>query len=351
MAQGTIIVTGGAGYIGSHTIVEIMERTSYGVVAVDSHVNSSPATLRRVEAITGRKVPSASIDLCDPQATLEVFRSAGPVAGIIHFAALKSVPESVREPGRYYRNNIDSLLSVLAAAAELGIQRFIFSSSCSVYGNCATLPVDEDTPLGRAESPYAFTKQVGERIVEDHARALPGLRAISLRYFNPVGAHRSGLLGEDPINPPTNLVPLITRAAVGLIPELVVHGGDYATRDGSCLRDYVHVSDIAAAHVNALEHLMRDGAEAGHLVLNLGTGVGVSVLEAIHAFEEATGIRLNHRVGPRREGDVAAIYSATERSSRVLGWKAEHSLRDMMATAWAWEQRLQAERTGAVPTP
>lgn len=345
MADSTIIVTGAAGYIGSHTLIELMERTPFRVLAFDNYSNSSPRTYERIESITGRRVPSVQLDLCDREATLRAVGEAGDVKGIIHFAAFKSVPESVREPGRYYRNNIDSLLNVLEAAALHRVPNFIFSSSCSVYGNLAELPVREDSPLGRPESPYAHTKQVGEGIVEAHARVMPGLNAISLRYFNPVGAHRSGLLGEDPINAPTNLVPVIMRAAVGRLPEVVVHGGDYDTRDGSCIRDYVHVSDIAAAHVKALEHSMREPLQPNHAILNLGTGHGVSVLEAIAAFESVTGQRLNYRMGPRRAGDVAAIYTDTRRTEATLGWKAEHSLQEMMATAWAWEQHLLQEAT------
>lgn len=343
MALDTVIVTGGAGYIGSHTLIELMERTPYRVVAMDNHVNSSPRAYERVESIIGREVPAMRVDLCDREAALRAIASIGGVVGIIHFAAFKSVPESVSDPGLYYRNNIGSLLNVLEAVRECKVPRFIFSSSCSVFGNIAALPVSEDSPLGEPESPYAHTKQVGERIVAAHMRVMPGTRAISLRYFNPVGAHISGRLGEDPINPPTNLVPVITRTAIGRLPEVVVHGGDYSTRDGSCIRDYVHVSDIASAHVKALDYAGSREA-AGHSIFNLGTGAGVSVLEAIHAFEEVTGQRLNYRIGPRREGDVAAIYSDTSKAARLLDWQAERGLKEMMASAWAWERHLRDER-------
>lgn len=346
MADSTIIVTGGAGYIGSHTIIELMQRTPFDVVSLDDFSNSSPRTYERIKSITGRTVRSIEVDLCDREAALRAIGEAGKVQGIIHFAALKSVPESVREPGRYYRNNIDSLLNVLEAAGARQVPHFIFSSSCSVYGNLAELPVREDSPLGAPESPYAHTKQVGERIVQAHADVMPAMNAISLRYFNPVGAHRSGLLGEDPINPPTNLVPVIMRAAVGRLSEVVVHGSDYDTRDGSCIRDYVHVSDIAHAHVQALAYSMRGALKPNHAIFNLGTGQGVSVLEAIAAFEAVTQQRLNYRLGPRRAGDVAAIYTDTRRTEEALGWKAEHSLSEMMATAWAWEQHLLQEAQG-----
>ncbi|MFN3874362.1 MAG: UDP-glucose 4-epimerase GalE [Flavobacteriales bacterium] len=344
MADRTIIVTGGAGYIGSHTLVELMQRLPYPVLALDSYANSSPRTYARVERITGKPVRAMQVDLCDREATLRAFADAGPVLGIIHFAAFKSVPESVRKPGLYYRNNIVSLLNVLEAAAIHEVPHFIFSSSCSVYGIIGQLPVSESTPLGEAVSPYAHTKQVGERIVESHARVMPAMNAISLRYFNPAGAHRSGLLGEDPINEPSNLVPVITRTAIGLMPEVVVHGTDYSTRDGSCIRDYVHVSDIAAAHVKALEHSMRGPMAPNHAIFNLGTGQGVSVLEAIRAFESVSGRPLPHRYGPRRSGDVPSIYTDTRHAEQVLGWKAERGLGEVMASAWAWEQHLQQER-------
>ena len=345
MALDTIIVTGGAGYIGSHTLIELMERTPFQVISIDNFSNSSARAYERMESITGRSVRALYVDLCDREATSRAIASVGAVSGIIHFAAFKSVPESMSDPGLYYRNNIGSLLNVLEAARSHAVPRFIFSSSCSVFGNIASLPVSEDSPLGEPESPYAHTKQVGERIVAAHARVMPGMNAISLRYFNPVGAHSSGRLGEDPINPPTNLVPVITRTAIGRMPEVVVHGSDYDTRDGSCVRDYVHVSDIAAAHVKALEHASGRMA-SNHEIFNLGTGSGVSVLGAIHAFEAVTGPRLHYRIGPRRAGDVAAIYSDTRRAHDVLGWKAERGLEDMMASAWAWERHLREERNG-----
>jgi UDP-glucose 4-epimerase len=335
-----IIVTGGAGYIGSHTIVALLERTGHEVLSIDNFSNASPATFDRIERITGVRVPNAAIDLCDREAVMQTMGDGSDVLGIIHFAAFKSVPESVRFPHRYHHNNINSLLNMLHAAEACGIPNFIFSSSCSVYGNIASLPVREDTPLGHAESPYAYTKQVGERIVDDITRAAEGLRAISLRYFNPVGAHASGTLGEDPLNPPTSLVPVITRTAIGRNPVVTVHGTDYGTRDGSCIRDYVHVSDIANAHVLALRHAAEGRMAGVHELFNLGTGTGVSVLEAIHAFQEVSGSTLNFVLGPRRAGDVEAIYSDTTRSRTVLGWEAEHDLHNMLRTAWLWEQHL-----------
>lgn len=334
-------MTGGAGYIGSHTIVELLASRDVDVVSIDNLSNSDGSAFRRIERITGRQVRNHAIDLCDDAALERVLAQEAPFTGVIHFAAFKSVPESMADPHKYYRNNVLSLLNILEAAVQHLIGNFIFSSSCSVYGNIERMPVSEKTPLGRAESPYAHTKQVGERIVEEYARAHAALNAISLRYFNPVGAHASGLLGEDPINPASSLVPVITRTAIGKMREVTVFGTDYATRDGSCIRDYVHVSDIAAAHVLALARA--DRGPGGVEVFNLGTGSGVSVLEAIAAFEEVSGTRLPHRLGPRRAGDVEAIWSDTALSARELGWTARRDLRTMMETAWKWERHRASE--------
>lgn len=336
--QRSILVTGGAGYIGSHTIIELLARWPGEVISLDHFGNSSPAVFDRIERITGRRVRNHAVDLCDRNALDHVLAAEPGIAGVIHFAAYKSVPESVADPHKYYHNNIASLVNILQACTARGIHRFIFSSSCSVYGNIDTLPVGEGTVLGYAESPYAYTKQIGERIVADHVRIDPGMNAISLRYFNPAGAHASGLNGEDPINPPSSLVPVITRTASGRIPQMAVHGTDYATRDGSCIRDYVHVSDIADAHIAALERTFSGVMEDHHEIINLGTGSGVSVLEAIAAFEEVSGVALNYRLGPRRTGDVGAIWSDTSRSRALLGWEAKRDLREMMRSAWAWEQ-------------
>lgn len=341
MGTDRILVTGGAGYIGSHTIVELLASAGTEVVSVDDLSNSDGSAFRRIELITGRRVRNHAINLCDGEALEAMIAKEGPFTGVIHFAAFKSVPESMAHPHKYYHNNILSLLNVLEAVLKNRIGRFIFSSSCSVYGNIERMPVSETTPLCRAESPYAHTKQVGERIVEEYARAHSSLSAISLRYFNPVGAHVSGLLGEDPINPASSLVPVITRTAIGKLPETTVFGTDYATRDGSCIRDYVHVSDIASAHVMALERAARN--HGGVEVFNLGSGTGVSVLEAIAAFEEVSGLQLPHRLGPRRAGDVEAIWSDTTISERDLGWTAKRDLRAMMETAWKWERNLAAE--------
>jgi UDP-glucose 4-epimerase len=341
-----VLVTGGAGYIGSHTIIELIERMDCDVVSVDNFANSDRATFDRIERITGRRVFNHEVDLCDQAAVDHLFEKEAGITGVIHFAAFKSVPESVSDPYKYYHNNIASLLSVLQACLRHRVHRFIFSSSCSVYGNIDQLPVSEDTPMSPAESPYGFTKQIGERILQDYARGHRDLRLIALRYFNPVGAHHSGLIGEAPINPPSSLVPVITMTAIGKRSEVVVHGNDYGTRDGTCIRDYVHVSDIAAAHVAALALASSDKMNGPLATFNLGTGDGVSVLEAIAAFESASGVELNHRIGPRREGDVEAIYSDTTMAETELQWKAERGLHEMMRSAWVWEQNSSAEQAG-----
>lgn len=335
---GSILVTGGAGYIGSHTIIELLAHWRGEVVSVDHFGNSQPAVFDRVERITGKRVRNHQVDLCDPVALDRMLDAEPDIQGVIHFAAYKSVPESVAEPLKYYHNNIASLVNMLRACKHRRIERFIFSSSCSVYGNQTSMPVREDGALGYAESPYAYTKQIGERIVADHVRSQPGLRAISLRYFNPAGAHSSGLNGEDPAEAPSSLVPVITRTASGRSKVMNVHGTDYPTRDGSCIRDYVHVSDIADAHVAALDRTMSGSMDSAHEIINLGTGNGVSVLEAIAAFERVSGASLNYHLGPRRDGDVAAVWSDTTRSERLLGWKARRSLDEMMRSAWVWEQ-------------
>ncbi|MBL7951201.1 MAG: UDP-glucose 4-epimerase GalE [Flavobacteriales bacterium] len=339
-----ILVTGGAGYIGSHTIIELLTHWKGEVVSVDHFGNSDPKVFDRIERITGQRVRNHAVDLCDAGAVAALFAAERHVKGVIHFAAYKSVPESIAHPAKYYHNNIASLLNILQASSAAGVQEFIFSSSCSVYGNIDSLPVHEGTALRHAESPYAYTKQIGERIVDDHVRTHVGMRAISLRYFNPAGAHSSGLNGEDPINPPSSLVPVITRTASGRIEVMHVHGTDYPTRDGSCIRDYVHVSDIADAHIAALRRAASGSMVGTHEIINLGTGNGVSVLEAIAAFEAVSGRRLNYERGPRRDGDVVAVYSDTTRSKALLGWEARRDLGEMMRTAWAWEQHLANEQ-------
>jgi UDP-glucose 4-epimerase len=336
----TVIVTGGAGYIGSHTIIELLEKTNFHVVSVDNYSNSTPDTYQRIKQIVKRDFEIVQLDLCEKDKVFSLFEKYNNIVGIIHFAAFKSVPESVANPYKYYYNNINSQLNVLEACLKFGVYNFIFSSSCSVYGNIDKLPVSETTPLNKAESPYAFTKQVGEQILKDYCKAFPSLQCIALRYFNPVGAHISGLIGEFPINKPTNIVPVITQTAIGILSEMTVFGIDYNTRDGSCIRDYVHVSDIAFAHVQALNYLIDKKQESNFTIFNLGTGKGVTVLEAIAAFEKVSGKKLNYKIGPRRAGDVAAIYSDCSFTENKLGWKAKYNLEQMMQSAWLWQLNL-----------
>lgn len=342
--KNTILVTGGAGFIGSHTIIELLGTTDYNIVSVDNFSNSTSDTFDRIERITGKKIKNYPIDLCDLNSTKDLFRKEETISGIIHFAAFKAVGESVENPHKYYHNNINSLLNVLECCKEFNVTNFIFSSSCSVYGNISDLPVDESTPLGKAESPYAYTKQAGEEILKDYARAFPALKIVALRYFNPVGAHTSGLIGESPINKPSNLVPVITNTAIGKIPQMSVHGKDYPTRDGTCIRDYIHVTDIAIAHIKAFGYILEKKQKGNFSIFNLGTGQGVSVLEAINAFEKVSGQKLNYVLGPKRPGDVVAIYSDTSMSEKELGWKTKFSLEDMMETAWKWELTQKNER-------
>lgn len=343
MSEPVILVTGGAGYIGSHTIVALLEMTGYKVVSADNYSNSSAKTYERIRTITGKSIEYTEADLSERSQVEMVFEKFPDITGIIHFAAYKSVPESVNNPLMYYRNNLDSLIHLLETGSKKGLQHFIFSSSCSVYGNISSLPVNELTPVQNPESPYGYTKTAGERILSDFA-AVTGnkVKTVALRYFNPVGAHPSGKLGELPTQRPNNLVPVITQNAIGRNKEMQVFGNDYPTRDGTCIRDYVHVSDIAEAHVKALRHLLENATAPVYDIFNLGTGEGVTVLEAIHAFEAVSGKKLNYRISARRPGDVAAIYSDSEKAAKLLNWKAERSLSEMMESAWKWEQEFAA---------
>lgn len=339
----TILITGGAGYIGSHTIVSLIEKMQCRIISADNYSNSSAATYARIETISGRKIEFIEADLSKAEEVENVFAAYPEIEGVIHFAAYKSVPESVQKPLLYYRNNINSLINVLEAGSRYGVKHFIFSSSCSVYGNIASLPVNEETPAGKLESPYAFTKASGEKILEDFLLSNAKMKGISLRYFNPVGAHASGKLGELPNQRPNNLVPVITQTAIGKISSMQVFGGDYDTRDGTCIRDYVHVSDIAEAHVKALEYLMQNTSAPVYDVLNLGSGQGVTVLEAISSFEKISGKKLNYEIAPRRAGDVAAIYSDSSKAVKLLNWETHRSLDEMMSSAWKWELFLAGE--------
>ena len=334
-----VLVTGGCGYIGSHTIVDLINN-GFDVVSVDSNIRSSTQLLEGVEKITGKKIRNYKVDLCNLEDTHAVFHENRDIVGVIHFAALKTVPESVSEPLLYFHNNLTSLVNVLKCVKEFNIPNMVFSSSCSVYGNTTALPVVEETPLGEAQSPYARTKQMGEQIIEDYSR-VNNTQSILLRYFNPVGAHPSALIGELPLGKPDNLVPVITQTAIGKIPKLTVFGHDYDTRDGSCIRDYIHVMDIANAHTRALQYLIDKKNKSNCEIFNLGTGNGVTVLEAIKAFEKISGVKLNYELGPRRPGDVIAIYANNSHAKNTLGWEPKIGIEDMMRTAWQWEVALR----------
>ncbi len=336
-----ILVTGGCGYIGSHTLVDLTEN-GYDVISVDNNKRSNPIILEGVEKITGKKIKNYKVDLCNFDDTFAIFQENRDIEGIIHFAAYKSVGESVEKPLMYFENNLLSLINILKCVQEFEIPWFVFSSSCTVYGNPDEIPVTEMTMPKPAASPYGYSKQMGEQIVNEFSKSF-GTQCILLRYFNPVGAHPSGLIGELPIGKPENLVPAITQTAIGKIKKMYVHGNDYPTRDGSCLRDYIHVCDIAHAHTLAIKYLQNEKTDLLCEVFNLGTGTGVTVLEAIHSFEKVTGVKLNYEIGPRRPGDVIAIYANNNLAKNALGWQPKYSLDDMMETAWKWEQRLKAD--------
>jgi UDP-glucose 4-epimerase len=337
----TIVITGAAGYIGSHTIIELLTKTSYSLVAIDNFSNSNPNSYQRIKEITGKSFDILNLDVCDK---IELDTKLGTyknIVGIIHFAAFKSVPDSVANPVLYYHNNIVSLTNLLSFAKQNSIHNFIFSSSCSVYGNSSALPVTEQTPLQKAESPYGHTKQIGEDIIEFFCKVNPDFKAVLLRYFNPVGAHVSGKNGEVPIGKPNNLVPIITQTAVGKN-TLTVFGNDYETHDGYCIRDFIHVSDVADAHLKAMDYLIAGRNKKNISLFNLGTGKGVSVLEAIHSFEKVSGLKLNYTVGARRGGDVMAVYADNSLAQKELAWFPKYTLDDMMLTAWKWQQNLDS---------
>ena len=338
-----VLVTGGCGFIGSHTIIELIDN-GYSVVSVDNYCNSTPETVDRIEAITGVRIQNYATDLASPTSLDEVVRDHPDIEGVIHFAALKAVGESVEQPLRYYRNNLMSTLNVVQYVLDSDVKCIVFSSSCTVYGIPEKLPVSEATPLQPAASPYGQTKQVGEIIMRD-GLTNSQKTGISLRYFNPAGAHPSGLIGESPSNPALNLVPVITETAIGLREEVVIFGDDYDTRDGTCIRDYIHVMDLARAHRLALESYEKGDLRGPFEVLNMGIGEGVTVLEAIKAFEASTGEQLNYRIGPRRSGDVPAVYSDYSEAARVLGWEPHFTVEDIMKTAWEWEKKRRATTT------
>ena len=336
-----ILVTGGCGYIGSHTIVDLLEN-GYEVISIDDNSRSSAFSVNGIEKITGKKVKNYKVDLKNFDETQAVFQENTDIAGVIHFAAYKAVGESVAAPLLYFENNLFSLINLLKCVEEFSIPHFVFSSSCTVYGNPDSIPVTEAFPIKKAESPYGATKQMGEEMLTDFTKN-GACDAILLRYFNPVGAHPSAILGELPIGKPQNLVPAITQTAIGKLPKMKVFGNDYGTRDGSCIRDYIHVCDIAHAHTLAIQYLENAKNEGPCDIFNLGTGLGVTVLEAIQTFEEVSGVKLNYEIAPRRPGDVIAIYANNEAAVNVLGWNIKYGIKDMMKTAWDWELKLKAE--------
>lgn len=338
-----ILVTGGCGYIGIHTIVDLIQN-GYEVISVDNNSRSSIEIKKGAEEIIGQKITNYVVDLCNLKDTESIFEENKDITGIIHFAAYKAVGESVEKPLMYFENNLTSLVNILKCTEKFNVPYFVFSSSCTVYGNPNTIPVTEETPQKPAESPYGATKQMGEVIVTDTVKSTP-IQAILLRYFNPVGAHPSTLIGEIPLGKPANLVPAITQTAIGKIPTMKVWGEDYPTRDGSCVRDYIHVCDIAHAHTLALNYLVEKKNKVNPEIFNLGTGDGFTVLEVINAFEKASGVKLNYTVGPRRGGDVVAIYANNDKAKNELGWVPAYHLDDMMASAWQWELKLKNEAT------
>lgn len=329
----SILVSGGAGYIGSHTCVELI-RAGHQIVVVDNFVNSCPEAIRRVEQITGTSIPFVEADLCDAAAVDQVFAQYPDIDAVIHFAGLKAVGESVAKPLEYYTNNLTSTLVLLNAMCTHNVKNFVFSSSATVYGDPATVPIREDFPTGGTTNPYGTTKLFIEQILMDYCKADPTLNVALLRYFNPIGAHESGLIGEDPNGIPNNLVPYIAQVAVGKLEKLHVFGGDYPTPDGTGVRDYIHVVDLARGHVAAIQKV---NSGCGLFVCNLGTGKGYSVLDILHAYEKACGKELPYVMDPRRPGDIAACYADPQKAWDEMGWKAQYGMEEMCASSWKWQ--------------
>lgn len=329
----SILVSGGAGYIGSHTCVELLN-AGHDIVVADNLSNSSEESIRRVEKITGKQVPFIKADLCDPAQVEAIFEEHPDITAVIHFAGLKAVGESVQKPLEYYSNNLGSTLTLLNAMRKHGVKNFVFSSSATVYGDPETVPIREDFPTGGTTNPYGTTKYFIERILMDCCAADPTMNVAILRYFNPIGAHESGLIGEDPNGIPNNLVPYIAQVAVGKLEKLHVYGDDYPTLDGTGVRDYIHVVDLANGHVAALKTLDED---CGLFICNLGTGKGYSVLDVLHAYEDACGKKLPYVVDPRREGDIAECYADPAKAREEMGWTAQRDIADMCASSWKWQ--------------
>ncbi|WP_298545222.1 UDP-glucose 4-epimerase GalE [uncultured Aquimarina sp.] len=335
-----ILVTGGLGFIGSHTVVEL-QTEGYDVVIVDNCSNSSTDVLKGIKAITGKTPIFENFDLREKDKVQDFFTRHTDIEGVIHFAASKAVGESVEKPLLYYENNIGVLVYILQELQKKDKTNFIFSSSCTVYGQADELPITENAPVKIAESPYGNTKQIGEEIIKDICKVKPNLNAIALRYFNPIGAHPSAEIGELPIGVPQNLIPFITQTGIGLREELSVFGDDYPTEDGTCIRDYIHVVDLAKAHVIALQRLLNNTNTSNYEVFNVGTGTGSSVLEVINSFEKVSNQKLNYKIVDRREGDIISAYANTDKANKELGWKAKSTLDEALSSAWKWEQKVR----------
>ena len=337
----TILVTGGTGFIGSHTTVELIE-AGYKVVIVDNLSNSTADSIDGIERITGVRPDFEQVDCCDMDALEGVFQKYSGIEGIIHFAASKAVGESVEKPLLYYRNNITSLINLLELMPKYGVKGIIFSSSCTVYGQptAENLPVTEEAPIQKALSPYGNTKQINEEIIQDYIHSGADIKAVILRYFNPIGAHPSAEIGELPNGVPMNLIPFVTQTAMGIRNELKVFGNDYNTPDGTCIRDYIYVVDLAKAHVKAMERVLDTDSDKIE-VFNIGTGTGWSTLQVVEGFEKATGVKLNWKYAPRREGDIEKVWGNVDKANKVLGWKAEANIEDVLRSAWNWQKKLR----------
>jgi UDP-glucose 4-epimerase len=337
-----ILVTGACGYIGAHTVAELWQ-AGYEVIGIDNFSKSSPEILKHLKNVSGKDLINYELDLCNLDELKKVFINNDDIDGIIHFAAYKTVPESVAEPLKYYYNNLLGLINVLACIEEYKIKNFVFSSSCSVYGNVETLPVTEDTPTNKTESPYASSKKMGEQIIEDFYKNYNG-NVVMLRYFNPVGAHISGLMGEIPMQATDNVFPLLLQTLTGKRKNFTVYGNQYDTIDGTCIRDYIHVSDIAEAHCNALEYLMKAKTKIVDII-NLGTGIGISVLQVIESLEKVSNKKLNYTIGKARVGDVVAIYANNAKAKKILNWEPKYTLDEMTKSAWDWENYLLEKKS------
>ena len=341
MGAKKILVTGGLGYIGSHVVLEL-QNNGFEVVIIDDLSNSSEDVLDGIYKISGIKPVFEKIDLKEKQSVVEFFKRYSDLDGVIHFAASKAVGESVDNPLKYYENNIHSLVYLLQEINKLASQKLIFSSSCTVYGQADELPITEQAQIKEPESPYGNTKKIGEQIIKDTCKVNGSINTIALRYFNPIGAHESALIGELPIGTPQNLVPFVTQTGIGLREKLSIFGNDYPTPDGTCIRDYIHVVDLAKAHVIAMKRLLKEKNNENYEVYNIGTGKGSSVLEVVNTFEQVTGITLNYSFAERRAGDIISAYADTAKANTVLGWKSELTLKEALLSAWEWEKKIRS---------